>query len=123
MQAVDTIKASLNRAWLRVGHEGELQEDLDALFRCLFPDLLREYWLSTHDRVDFYVPSEKIGVECKLARSGGNLGSVTRQLRRYMESDRISCLVVITTSYYLVSKIPKEILGKQIYCVNVGGAF
>lgn len=54
----------------------------------------RERRLSDTDRIDFYVPAARTGIECK---TDGSPNTVMRQLLRYTESELIDGLVLVTT--------------------------
>jgi len=99
-------------------NEKELQAGVFHALTVLEIPFIPEHPLNPQDRVDFYIPVEKIGIEVKTndSRGGAGLTSVTRQLWRYAKSDDISSLILITTR----SKhrdLPTEILGKPLLVV------
>jgi hypothetical protein len=90
--------------------EWELQDALDTRIRSTFSEVTREASLNKQDRVDFLIG--RVGVEVKI---DGSPMTVARQLRRYMESDLLDALVLVTTrAKHRV--LPKTLGGKPL-CV------
>ena len=81
----------------------------------------REYRLGPHDRIDFYVPATKLGIEVK---SHGSPTAVLEQLFRYAQHDAVGALVLVTRRRALIPKA-RELAGKPLTSVYValGGAF
>lgn len=53
-----------------------------------------EFVLSPRDRIDFYLPASRIGIECKI---DGSATEIMRQLLRYAESPQIGALILVTS--------------------------
>jgi hypothetical protein len=117
------IISKLLDANLRKGPEKALQEDVHRVLRGIFAVVLLEHSLCKRDRIDFFIPVMGLGIECKLARSGGSSAHVIRQLERYAEHDEVREIMLLTTSYYLRAAVPANVLGKPIHVVNIGGMF
>lgn len=77
-------------------NEEELQQSISEALTACGIDHEREYRLSLHDRIDFFVPFPhgSIGIEVKVA---GAQHAVLRQLHRYALSPQISGLVLVTS--------------------------
>jgi len=73
----------------------------------------RERILSPRDRIEFFLPGEGIGIECKV---DGSVNHVIGQLLRYTESDLIQGLVLVT-SRNKHRTIPATLGGKPVYVV------
>jgi hypothetical protein len=71
----------------------------------------REKVLSPRDRIEFYLPGPKVGIECKI---DGSANTVMRQLLRYTESPLIDCLILVT-SRTKHKVIPSILGGKKVY--------
>lgn len=72
-----------------------------------------EHALSARDRIDFYLPDGRTGIECKI---DGSATAVMRQLLRYAESDQIEGLVLVT-SRTKHRNMPPTLGGKPVYVV------
>lgn len=75
----------------------------------------REVWLNDTDRIDFLVGD--VGLELKLK---GPVSSVTRQLMRYAQSNRVASLVLVTTRFGHKA-VPRELAKKTVVVAVVGG--
>lgn len=73
----------------------------------------RERPLSSRDRIDLYLPDDRIGIECKI---DGSLAAVIGQLLRYAESPAIEALILVT-SRSRHRAIPVELGGKPVFVV------
>ena len=60
--------------------------------------------------VDFLIGSE-IGIEIKV---DGSWTQVSKQIQRYLKSERLKCLILITTRSKHRS-VPAELNGKMVY--------
>ena len=120
----ESLRSALTSRPLRCSHEVQLQEDLFPLLLKLSEgSAMREYALGPKDRPDFYLPYSRFVVEVKLARSGGGVSSVSKQLERYARHECVESIALVTTSYTLEHSLPREFLGKKFQVINVGGAF
>ena len=71
-----------------------------------------EYRLGPRSRVDFRV--DRIGIEVKKGRPATS--QLTKQLRRYLESDALDAMIVVTQR---VTRIPDAICGKPVCLVSL----
>lgn len=77
----------------------------------------REVRLTAHDRIDFLC--EDLGIEVKVE---GAITSITRQLHRYAQSDRIGRLMLVTTRMRHLS-CARELNGKKVDVLHlIGGS-
>lgn len=77
----------------------------------------REVSLSARDRPDFMLdPGLALEVKVK-----GPVSEVIRQLSRYVESPRVSAVLLVTTRATHI--VPDTIEGKTIITICIGGAF
>ena len=95
--------------------EDELQRALaDALART-GRTVEREVRLDGHNRIDLLV--DRIGIEVKVA---GKADAVMRQIRRYVASDLVDGLLLVTTRAR--HALPAEVDGKPVAVVQLSGA-
>ena len=73
-----------------------------------------EHVLNAKDRIDFYIPSEKIGIEAKIK---GSLSVTLRQLSRYCDCQQINELIVVTSR--LGHRFPEELCGKPVVTCKI----
>lgn len=78
----------------------------------------REHRLDARNRIDFYIPDSRLGVEVKVE---GQALAVARQLLRYASSPTIAGLVLLTTRRQHRGTIPHELGGKPIAIGILGG--
>ena len=90
--------------------EKQLQDELEKLFIANNISYEREVDLSPQDRIDFLVDSS-IGIEVKV---DSTWTQVSKQLQRYLKSDRLSCVILITTRSKHRS-VPTLLAGKTVY--------
>ncbi|MBM2322227.1 MULTISPECIES: hypothetical protein [Marivita] len=74
----------------------------------------QEVSLTEHDRIDFYLPDQKIGIEVKLSCAARQ---IYRQIERYTESDEITSIILLTNT---AVGLPTHINGKPVYVVHAG---
>ena len=117
---LDKIIATLaGRKFNYGGIEAKLQEGIQQVLEKIGVPAIREHPLG-NDRIDFYLPADKLGIEAKV---GGSLSALTRQLHRYAASDELNNILVVSTRSYH-RDLPQEIRGKGIRVVILlGGAF
>lgn len=89
---VEGLTTALQRRPPRAANEAELQAILWGHLRTLDPRTVREHTLTRTDRIDFLLG--RTGIEVKVK---GPSAEVTRQLWRYVESDQIDDLILVTT--------------------------
>lgn len=80
---------------LPIGQELELHRQLERVLSELVPGepVEREVHIAGSERIDFYLPRVKVGIECKVK---GDVDTVMRQLARYAASPKIDSLVLVT---------------------------
>lgn len=93
--------------------ESVLHDAVQEFFRQNAIEFVPEHSLSARERIDFYVPDGKIGVECKV---DGSTTEVMRQLLRYTESPAIDGLTLVT-SRNKHRGIPPTLGGKPVVVV------
>ena len=71
-----------------------------------------EYRLGPRRRIDFRVG--RVGIEVKKGRPATS--ALTRQLRRYLESDELDAVVVVTQR---VTALPETICGKPVRLISL----
>jgi hypothetical protein len=111
-------RANMLRTYrLRFGTEAHLQRDVRAVLEAAGLAYAAEYPLSKADRIDFFLESCRLGIECKV---DGSPGDVARQLARYADSDEIVGLVLVTRRHN--HTFPAELRGKPLRVVWCGGS-
>lgn len=116
MSEIDTVIDCIKQYRYSFGTaEKSLQEGLEL---ALGPTTIREYPLPPHGIVDFFALS-KIAVEVKVR---GARNAVLRQLARYATHTSVEGIVLVTTRSVLRA-MPKDICGKPLAVVYVGGFF
>ena len=114
-EPIDDIADHLREFRIRFGTEAVMQSDV-ALALC--NRAAAEHRLSDRDRIDFYLPTLRIGVECKVA---GGPTDVLSQLLRYAASPEIDGLILVTRrrSHCFTER---ALGGKPLRIVYVGGS-
>lgn len=103
----DTVATVLRGLQFHYSDEYALQDGIAQALTAAGFDVEREVRLTSHDRIDLLVGT--VGIEVKVA---GRPGSVGRQCKRYLDSDRVEELV-------LVSNRPRHTLGVAALPVTV----
>lgn len=111
------IIASLRSHRLRFGTEQQLHEDIAQLLTSMSVVFVRELRLSDADRIDFYLPEYKIGIECKVA---GGPTAVAAQLLRYAQHDDVNELILVTSRRSQLLSVD-QLCGKACHCLWIGG--
>ena len=94
----------------RFANEAELQEAVAAtLGRHCTTAVNREHRFDARNRIDFWIPEMRIGIECKVKPNGM---AVWRQLDRY--ADHVDALILVTTAPVDRLLIPRNSSGEQI---------
>lgn len=115
-RAVDRVVASLGRRRFPITREEDTQEGIAETldrFGILYE---RERRLSVSERIDFYLPDHRIGLEVKVA---GSPVGVIRQLQRYAASDEVALLMLVTSRGALGRAVPETLLGKPVVVVEL----
>lgn len=99
--------------------EAVLQDGIASTLAAAGVAFERELALSRQDRIDFFVPEIGLGVEVKV---DGAISSVTRQLHRYAQHERILSLLLVTTRMRHHVLVPRELSGKRIDVLHLIGA-
>lgn len=94
--------------------EKELQDELANVLLFAGYALTREVELAPGDRIDFLV--DTVGVELKV---DGATAAVLRQLHRYLQSDKVTSIILVTTKMRHQT-LPGELNGKQVAVMHVG---
>ena len=103
----------LSRFGFSAATESVLHDAVQEVFQSENVEVVPERILSARDRIDFYVPDGRVGVECKI---DGSATEVMRQLLRYTESPEISGIVLLT-SRTKHRNIPATLGGKPVRVV------
>ena len=106
----------VSRARFCTASEALLQDGLASVFAKAGLRVEREVVLTNTDRIDFFI--DGIGLEVKV---DGSLSSVTRQLHRYAQHDRVRELVLVTT-LMRHRALPSSLNGKPITVVHLIGS-
>lgn len=104
------VLSALRATRFRWSTEEELQRGIAEVLELAGIPVRREVRLNCHDRIDLLV--ERVGVEVKTA---GAWRDVERQLRRYLESDLLDELVLVTAKA-VHRRIPQgDVAGKRLF--------
>jgi hypothetical protein len=102
--------------------EDELQRGVERVLQHINAPYSREYKLNAGDRLDFFVPTDidfdenadvvkqGIAIEVKI---DGSLTDLTMQVHRYMQSEAVVGVVVVTPKMRL-ARLPAEMGGKPL---------
>lgn len=107
--AVNNLLSLFGQRRFHFNTESELQEGIASVLTDASFEFKREVTLSRKDRIDFLVGD--VGIEVKV---GGSLASVTRQLHRYSEFDKISSLILVTSRMCHGLNLPNSMNGKPL---------
>jgi hypothetical protein len=107
----ETISWYLMAFKFRYQSEIELHEGITLALTAMRAEFVREYRLTEKDRLDFYLPNERIAIEVKIK---GSAAEVLRQLTRYAEHDEIQSIVLVTTRTQQAYRIPTMLNEKAI---------
>lgn len=114
--ALQRIAALLESCPLPVSSEANLHQAIAQALRGESIEFSREVTLSDKDRIDFMCGS--IGIEAKI---GGSYVAVASQVLRYLESDMVSGLIIVTNkaSHRQLHGLVSE-QGKPVHCCFIG---
>jgi hypothetical protein len=113
MNTVKVILDSLQGCRFHCYHEDELQAAIAEVLHAASVDFLREEEISSGSRIDFLIGT--IGLEVKVQCS---LAALTRQAHRYLQSDKVSDLIVVTTKSHH-RQLPARLNGKPVVVVHL----
>jgi hypothetical protein len=108
---LETLVAELKKYNFNYTNEDDLQRGILEVFMTLKKPLKREYRISDKDRIDFYWPEHRVGVEVKIDHA---LSALTRQVHRYVQHEDIQGILVVTGKVRL-NAIPAVINKKPVY--------
>ncbi len=94
------------------------QDGIERVLKEFTSEYSREMTLGDCGTIDFVVRGT--GIEAKIK---GNRHAVLRQIARYLESDYINGLILISAKRSLVAGIPATLNGKPVAALYVGRAF
>ncbi len=103
----------MNQFGFAAPSESVLHDAVQEFFQSQSIPVEPERILSAKDRIDFYVPDGKIGVECKV---DGSEFEVTRQLLRYAKSDEVYGLILVTSKSKHKRIVP-TLNGKPVHVI------
>ena len=115
---LDTLVSTLQKYSFSYTNEDELQQGVFAVLETLKEPFEREYVLSKSDRVDFYFPKQKVGIEAKIDHS---LSALTRQIHRYVQHEEIDGILVVSGKVRLMN-LPESINKKPVRCYSLIGS-
>lgn len=113
--SVEAIRRALAGRSVLTTDEVELSAAVAKLLTDAGVAFEREVRLSSRDRIDFMVGS--IGVELKV---DGTLAQILRQLDRYLQHERVSEVVLVSTRRKHMY-VPSALRGKRIVPICLGG--
>lgn len=111
------IVAAIRSRAFRFANETELQTGIGRALSEHHIQFAREVALTAQDRVDFLVGD--VGIEVKVAASPN---AVIRQLHRYVQSERVATILLVTASMRLATSMPLVMNSKPIVTCFVGDA-
>lgn len=113
---VEAVSSLIRSHRFRYSSEDMLQEGLAAALTEAGLDVVREVRLSGRDRIDLIVG--RVGVEVKV---NGSARQVARQVERYLSSDLLDGLVVVSARVRH-GRLRGEFGGKPVRVVTLVGA-
>ena len=112
------VAQMLSNYRIRFVDEIEFQDGIAMALRDHSIGHQREYRLTPHDRLDFFLTEEAIALEVKIK---GRAAEVLRQLERYAAHADVSGLVLVTTRRLQAVQMPERINGKPLAVACIGG--
>jgi hypothetical protein len=116
MVDVHAVSAAIRNHRFRYSSEDRLQEGIALALTSRGYSVQREVRLDSHCRIDLVVA--RIGIEVKIA---GTAADVHRQIARYLRSDQLDALVLVTSRVRHLH-IPESINGKQVEVITLAWA-
>lgn len=117
---LDRLAAALRIRKVRVANEADMHCDVERHLAALageFGRCVPEFPFDSKNRIDFWLPEVRIGIECKVA---GGLPSVVPQLQRYAQLAQVGGLVLVTKCRQHRG-LPPELCGKPLRVVWAPG--
>ena len=113
-----SVAAAIGRYRFRSQKEKLLQEAIASALGQEGLDFKREVEVAPGSVIDFLVGD--VGIEVKV--TGGST-AVLRQIMRYLESDQVKSLVLITARAQSAKGFPGTIMGKEVKVVTLWAGF
>lgn len=107
----------LSRLRFRHVTERDFQDSIEKVFRKGDIAFIREYEITSSDRLDFLVDG-RIALEVKIK---GSLSNLIRQLSRYARHEDIREVLVVGTPRW-IPQVPALIEGKPVYGLRLVGS-
>ena len=114
---VQSIFTTLASQRFPISTEALLQEAMHAHLVLSGIEAEREIVLSQGNRIDIFIASAGVGIECKIK---GSKREIYRQVERYCEHDQIEALILATN---VAMGMPAEVCGKPVYVLNLAKAW
>jgi hypothetical protein len=111
------IAAALRERKVSFFDEKGFQSVFAELLATLGMTFVREFALCGEDRVDFYLPSSRTGIETKIYGTGRN--GVLRQLKRYADHPAIAELILVCPRPW---HVPATLSNKPLHLVAFFGS-
>lgn len=102
---------------LDISNEKNLQDEIEEIFIDNNINYLREYSLDSKNRIDFYLPDEKIGIEIKIK---GSIFKIYEQIERYAKFEEVNKIVLVSSKYV---NVPDSIQNKEAHLIHLSEAF
>lgn len=111
---MDELVAILSAVRFNFSSEAELQDGIESVLKDAGVVFQREYRLNAKERIDFYLPVSRHGIEVK---TKGSPSSVLRQVHGYAQNDAIAGLLLVTSRLRLT--LPDELNGKPMRVLSL----
>lgn len=115
-EVIDRICDIIASVRFNFSSERELQDGIAMALAHAGVTFIREHHLGTKDRIDFYIPDGKVGIEVK-TKSHSSPSGTASQCLRYCHSDKIDCLVLATSRLRL--DLPETLNNKPVRVVQI----
>lgn len=92
MTHAEIVSLLLNHR-IRFSTENAMHEDVAQVLASAGIEFAAEHRFSGRDRVDFWIPSEGIAIECKI---DGGASAVLSQCLRYAEHEAVRSVILVT---------------------------
>ncbi len=114
---IETLITILSGSRLPLSNEKETQAAIEKILNDNKLYFFREHVLSQLSIPDFFHKPTGILIEVKIK---GNAQKIFKQLERYARFDEVKEIILITNR---AMGLPKEVMGKPCYVVNIGKAW
>lgn len=113
---VQAILEVLENVRITARHEDEAQEQIQEALTAAGIDCEREVRLSTRDRVD--VLAGRVVIEVKTSPT--QVERLWRQVQRYADHDEVDAVIVASTLFRNLVRLPDELAGTPVIGINIG---